>query len=94
MSVTDAQVFDAIDAYKEELKSWDVAPDESSRWNDRGTIRHHYFIVSDRRRRMGWDYPLEAVPVTATFTMLRLPADIAGDYPKFQAMKKALETIS
>ena len=89
VTVDDAMVWEAHDAYEKEFKAWRIVPDISSRYNDRGVIRYKCVHVVDDCRHSIFDC-VSDVPETTSFRRLHMEADSAKSYVAWESMKAAL----
>lgn len=88
--VTDKKVWEALDAFEAEIKSWSVVRDQSSEYNDKGVLKYsHYFVSRDRMPVL--DYESRAVAVNETFERHRLKDGTAQTYVRWRGLKAALE---
>jgi hypothetical protein len=85
------KIWDALDLYEKEIKCWRIVPDQSSQYNDNGTLRYIYCWLI-------WDSPapinVEDI-VDETYVMKRYhhPMELAQKAIKLKAMEKVMETF-
>lgn len=95
MSVTDEQVFHAMEVFREELKAWEIMPVPGSEWNDNGVLKYRQHMVTDMgRSRKILRHPPSRLSDRTVYTREVVgDRDSAHRFIHFKAMKAALLSV-